>query len=138
MRWTKSEKEFLSSARVARLATVDAHAVPSNVPICPLFVDGKLYIGTEANAKKVRNIKAIPNVALAFDDYSENWKQLRGIMIQGRATIMGSRGRDSKRFRELRRKLYSKYPQFEVSSPLNEGESSIIEVKPEYKLSWGL
>lgn len=138
MRWTKAEREFLSSARVARFATVDAQDVPSNVPICPLFVDGKLYIGTEANAKKVRNIKAIPNVALALDDYSENWKELRGIMVQGRAKVIESRARDAKRFRELRRKFYAKYPQYEVSSPLNEGDSSIIEVKPEYKLSWGL
>lgn len=138
MRWAKSERELLSSARVARLATVDARAVPSNVPICPLFVDGKLYIGTEANAKKVRNIKAHPDVALVFDDYAEDWKKLRGIMIRGRAKIIESRGRDSKRFRELRRKFYSKYPQYEVSSPLSEGDTSLIEVKPEYKFSWGL
>lgn len=138
MRWTKAEKEFISSSRVARLATVDKKGFPSNVPICPLFVDGKFYVGTAANAKKVRNIKFDPHVALTFDEYTEEWARLRGVMVQGRAAIIHSERKDARRFRELRKKFYSKYPQYESSSPLSEGDSAIIEVNPEGKLSWGL
>lgn len=138
MRWTKVEKEFVASARVARLATVDAKGLPSNVPICPLLADGKLYVGTAANAKKVRNIRSDRNAALAFDEYSENWERLRGITIQGRATVIQSQGKDLRRFRELRKKFYSKYPQYESSSPLTEGDSAIIEVTPQNKFAWGL
>jgi len=71
MRWRKTEKDFVESARVARLATTDAKSIPHNVPICPLLDNGKLYVGTGAGAKKVRNIEANANVALIFDDYTE-------------------------------------------------------------------
>lgn len=120
------------------MATVDRKGFPSNVPICPLLVNGRFYIGTAASAKKVRNIKFDPHVALTFDEYAEDWARLRGVMVQGRAGIIQSGGKDAKRFRELRKKFYSKYPQYESSSPLTESDSAIIEVSPEGKLSWGL
>ncbi len=133
MRLTKVEKDFVATARVARLATVGADGVPHNVPVCPLLHKGNLYVGTATDAKKVRNIKSNPKVALVFDDYSEAWQRLRGIMIQCRARVL-----DSRKFREVRKKFYAKYPQYESSSPLTEGDSAILEVSPRKKLTWGL
>lgn len=133
MRWRKTEKDFVESARVARLATTDAKSITHNVPICPLLDNGKLYFGTEAGAKKVRNITANANVALTFDDYTEAWERLAGIMIQGQASIVNAR-----KFREIRRKIYTKYPQYQSAAPLTDGESAIIEIIPHEKFSWGL
>lgn len=133
MKWTKAEKDFVAPARVARLATVDAKGIPHNVPICPLLDKGKLYFGTEAGAKKARNIKANANVALVLDDYTEAWGNLRGIMIQGRARVV-----DTRKFRELRKKLYTKYLQYESTSPLTEGDAAIVEIIPQKKFNWGL
>ena len=133
MKWTKAETDFIDPLRVARLATVDAGGMPHNVPICPLFFDGKIYFGTEVNAKKVRNIKTNPNVALAFDDYTDAWQHLHGIMVQGRARVVGP-----KEFLRLRRKFYYKYLHYESTSPLKDDDSAIVEVEPLKKFSWGL
>ncbi len=138
MRWRKAERDFVARARVARLATVDAKGVPTNVPVCPLFEGGKIYVGTAANSKKVRNILARSHVAITFDEYSENWSSLRGVMIQGQAVVVRARTRSQRTFLKLRRKLYTKYPQYESSSPLNEADAAIIEINPHYKMSWGV
>ena len=90
MKLRKAERYFVDSARVARVATVDAKGIPHNVPICPLFDNGKLYFGTEASAKKMWNLKANANVTLVFDDYTEAWEHLRGIMIQGQARVVNT------------------------------------------------
>ena len=111
MRWRKAEKEFVDSARVARLATTDKKSIPHNVPICPLLDNSKLYFGTAADAKKVRNIEANRNVTLIFDEYTEAWERLAGIMIQGQARIISTR-----EFREIRRKIYTKYPQYQSTA----------------------
>ncbi len=133
MKWTKAEKEFVAMARVARLATVDSQGTPHNVPICPLLANGKLYFGTEAGAKKVRNIRANGRVAIVFDDYTEAWGHLRGTMIQGAARVLAR-----EQFRAFRKMIYTKYLQYESTSPLIEGEAAIVEVTPRRKFSWGL
>jgi nitroimidazol reductase NimA-like FMN-containing flavoprotein (pyridoxamine 5'-phosphate oxidase superfamily) len=133
MKWTKVERGFVEPLRVARVATSDAKGRVHCVPVCPLLNRDKLYFGTEADAKKVKNIKTNPNVTLVFDEYTEDWAHLRGIMIQGKARIVGAR-----EFRSLRRKIYAKYLQFKSEAPLGEKDSSIIEVNPEKKFSWGL
>ena len=133
MRWRKAEKDFVESARVARLATTGAKSIPHNVPICPLLDNGKLYFGTAADAKKVRNIEAHPKVTLIFDEYTEAWERLAGIMIQGQARIVSTR-----EFREIRKKIYTKYPQYQSTAPLTDGESAIAEIIPQKKFSWGL
>lgn len=132
MRWNKTERDFAGAARVARLATVDAGGIPHNVPICPLLINGKIYLGTETGAKKVRNVKANPNVSLVFDDYTESWAHLRGLMIQGRARVVSRQD-----FRKLRTKMYAKYFQYASAAPLGEKDSAIIEVTPRKKFSWG-
>jgi nitroimidazol reductase NimA-like FMN-containing flavoprotein (pyridoxamine 5'-phosphate oxidase superfamily) len=133
MKLTKAELEFVGPARVARFATVDANGVPHNVPVCPVFVGGSFYFGTEARAKKVKNLEANGTVALIFDDYTEAWGHLRGIMIQGQARLVGKQ-----EFRVMRKKLYAKFQQYETGAPLEEAESVIIEVSPRNKYSWGL
>ncbi len=133
MRWSKVEKEFIEPQRVARLATVDRKGVPHNVPICPLLDGGKIYIGTEARAKKVGNILSNPNVAVVFDDYTEAWKHLRGIMVQGRARVL-----PGPEFRRIRRKMYARYLLYKTYAPLTEADCAIIEITPAKKFSWGL
>ena len=133
MKWTKVEKGFVQPMRVARLATSDGEGRIYCVPVCPLLNDDKIYFGSEAHAKKVRNITANPQVTLVFDEYTEDWAHLRGIMIQGKARVVRAR-----EFRSLRPKIYAKYLQFKSEAPLGERDSSIIEVNPEKKFSWGL
>jgi nitroimidazol reductase NimA-like FMN-containing flavoprotein (pyridoxamine 5'-phosphate oxidase superfamily) len=130
--WSKAEKEFIATARVVRIATVGADGVPHNVPVCPLLDRDRIYFGSEAEGKKVRNIRANPVVTLVFDDYTEDWAHLRGVMIQGRARIV-----NRQEFRTLRKRIYAKYLQYESSAALAEKEAAIVEITPERKFSWG-
>ncbi|HYR83116.1 MAG TPA: pyridoxamine 5'-phosphate oxidase family protein [Terriglobia bacterium] len=133
MKLRKTEKDFLQYQRVARVATVDSNGVPHNVPVCPLMERDKIYFATERKAKKVRNIQANPNVTVVFDEYTEVWSFLRGVMIQGKARLV-----DKKQFQELRKKMYVKFSQYESNAPIGERDSVIVEVTPGRKLSWGL
>jgi PPOX class probable F420-dependent enzyme len=133
VRWNKKERDFVDSLRVARLATADARGRPHTVPICPLLDGEKIYVGSEAGAKKVRNIEANPRVAIVFDDYSEAWAHLRGIMIQGEARVV-----KLAEFRRLRKKMYAKYLMYESMAALGDDDSVIIEITPRRKFSWGL
>jgi len=133
MKLSAKEKQFVECLRVARVATVGSDSVPHNVPVCPIFDKNKVYFGTERNARKVRNIQNNPNVTMAFDEYSEAWDYLRGVMLQGQARIVGKN-----EFRTIRKKIYEKYSQYEQSAPLGERDSVIVEVTPEHKFSWGI
>jgi nitroimidazol reductase NimA-like FMN-containing flavoprotein (pyridoxamine 5'-phosphate oxidase superfamily) len=133
MKLTTKEKGFVESLRVARVATVASDGVPHNVPVCPLFQNNRIYFGTERSARKVRNIEANPTVTVVFDEYTEAWNYLRGIMLQGNARIV-----TAKEFREFRKKIYAKYSQYERSAPLGDRDSVIVEVTPERKFSWGI
>src|SRR5262245_11300597 len=133
MRLTAKEKDFVQCLRVARVATVASDGVAHNVPVCPVFDNNKIYFGTERSARKVRNIESNRSVTIVFDDYSEAWSYLRGIMFQGKGRIV-----NAKEFRELRKKIYAKYSQYQRSAPLGERDSVIVEVTPERKFSWGI
>src|SRR5213075_585161 len=91
MKLTTKEKDFVQCLRVARVATVGSDGVPHNVPVCPLFENNKIYFATERRARKVRNIEANPNVTIVFDDYSEAWDYLRGVMFQGKARMVAAK-----------------------------------------------
>ena len=125
---------FIRSQRVARLATVGANRTPHNVPICPVVLSSKIYFASAADARKVRNLLRNPRVALAFDEYSENWKQLSGVMIVGNAAVAAH----GSAFRRARQALYRKYRQYARNAPITEGESVIICVTPTTSFSWGL
>ena len=86
-------------ARVARLATADSKAIPHIVPVVFAFDGEKYYIPVDEKTKttrpdklrRLKNIEINPAVALLIDEYSEDWKKLLFIMIQGKASILGKR-----------------------------------------------
>src|SRR5262245_33310719 len=108
MKLSAKEKEFVECLRVARVATLSSDGAPHNVPVCPMLEKNKIYFGTGKTAKKVRNIQANPGVTVVFDEYSEAWAYLRGVMFQGKARIV-----KAGEFRNLRKKIYAKYSQYE-------------------------
>ncbi|MDE3137188.1 MAG: pyridoxamine 5'-phosphate oxidase family protein [Acidobacteriota bacterium] len=132
MKWTRAEREFLETARVARLATIAAGGGPHVVPICPLFEKGLFYLGTDRETAKVRHICANGRVALVFDDYTEDWRHLRGVLVEGEARVVERRA-----FWSVRARLYRKYAQYETTAPLTDRDAIALEIKPRRKASWG-
>ena len=132
-RLKKPLARLVARERVCRVATVGRAGVPHVVPVCHVLVDGKLYFASDADARKTSNLRANPRLAVTVDLYAEDWSNLKGVMIQGRAAFV-ERG---PRYRKIRRLLYEKYPQYPDEAALEEGEAAIVEVTPRHVFAWG-
>jgi coenzyme F420-0:L-glutamate ligase / coenzyme F420-1:gamma-L-glutamate ligase len=127
-----------AESRVARLATVDDTGYPHLVPVC-YATDGQTYYSAldakpkrlpPERLKRVRNIRANPKVALLFDHYEEDWRQLRYVMVQGQAELL-STGPEWETARGL---LTAKYPQY-GTMPLDP-RGLMIKIVPQRVVSW--
>ena len=132
MKISNRELFFVRKMGVARVATADAECVPHFVPVCPLVENSRVYFASETSARKVRNVKANPQITIVFDEYDDSWRNLKGVMLRGRARVV-----DRKTFDHVRAKLYKKYPKYESDAPLEFGESCVIEIIPKEKVAWG-
>jgi PPOX class probable F420-dependent enzyme len=132
---------MLKEARVARLATLDAKNRPHIVPVCFAY-DGKLfYTAIDQKPKRVtperlarlRNIQAVPRVALLIDEYGEDWTQLWYILIRGTAKLLPNSAH--KEHARAIRKLRAKYPQY--AQGMLTDDAPIIRITPQRTTSWG-
>ena len=127
--------------RVARLATVDARLRPHIVPVCFAY-DGKVfYTAIDQKPKRVtperltrlRNILAVPQVALLIDQYDEDWTQLWYILIRGKAKLLPMREHKERAWALL--KLRAKYPQY--AGRMLPNDAPIIRITPDRTTFWG-
>jgi PPOX class probable F420-dependent enzyme len=134
-------RKTLKQARVARLATLDARARPHLIPVCFAY-DGKLfYTAVDHKPKRVpperltrlRNIRAVPRVALLADQYDEDWTQLWYVLIRGKARLIPSSAH-WERTRALRL-LRAKYPQY--TSEMLPQDALILRITPQRITAWG-
>ena len=110
MRLTKKVAKLIANERVCRVATAGA--------------DGR----------KVKNLRDNPQVAITVDLYSDDWSQLRGVMVQGTARLI-ERG---PRFKQARARLYAKFPQYAREAAISPSDSVVVEVTPTHVFTWGL
>ena len=117
---TNSERAYVQSQPLGRLATVDAKGAPQNNPV-GVFLDeetGDLVIGGGAMgaSRKFRNIRANPQVALVIDDIvSVHPWTVRGVEIRGTAVALS-----------------------DVEPPVEFMSPEVIRVTPNWIASWGL
>jgi PPOX class probable F420-dependent enzyme len=133
-RLSKRVGKLLGAERVCRVATVGAEGVPHLVPVCHAVVGDRVYFGSGDEARKVLNLRANPRLALTVDLYSDDWSQLRGVMVQGTSRLI-ERG---PAFTRARKRLYAKYPQYAREAALSPSDSVIVEVTPTHVFTWGL
>lgn len=134
MRLNKKVSKLIACERVCRVATAGAQGTAHVVPVCHALAGGKIYFGSGKDARKVQNLRENPRIALTVDLYSEEWSQLRGVTVQGTATLI-ERG---PRFKQARAWLYDKFPQYPEEGALAPSDSVIVEVTPVHVFSWGL
>jgi PPOX class probable F420-dependent enzyme len=122
---TRGQAEFVETQRVAGLATIFPDGTPHVVPVSTVLDVDRLIFATELETQKVHNLKGDPHVALAFDEYSEDWGELRQVVVFGRAMVIES-GPEFERGRGL---LYEKFEQYEATAPIVQGKAAIVEIR---------
>ena len=120
--------ELLESARVARLATVDAAGIPHLVPLV-FAVDGdRIYSAVDYKPKRtqllkrMRNIAANPAVALLADHYEDDWSQLWWVRVDGTAEVVET----GPAWERAIAALADKYPQYRGQPP--DGSAIVITI----------
>jgi nitroimidazol reductase NimA-like FMN-containing flavoprotein (pyridoxamine 5'-phosphate oxidase superfamily) len=83
------EREYLESQPVGRLATASPKAVPHVVALCYANDEKRIYINTDLETKKGRNIARNGRIAFIVDEYL-NWEENRGVIASGRAGILST------------------------------------------------
>jgi PPOX class probable F420-dependent enzyme len=134
VRLHKKAAKLIAHERVCRVATAGANGRPHLVPVVHVLAGDKIYFGSGDDGRKVQNLRENPQIAITIDLYSEDWAQLRGVMVQGTARLI-ERG---PRFKQARARLYAKYSQYAKEAALSPSDSVIVEVTPTHVFAWGL
>lgn len=132
-------RQMLGEARVGRLGTADASGRPLVLPVCFDLEGEALYSAVDAKPKRVpgpalrrvRNIEANPRVALVVDDYDEDWRRLRYVLVEGRARLLEA----GLEFTRAVERLTAKYPQY-AAMDLARTASLVIAIAAERALAW--
>ena len=139
MRWTDADTAFIDRQRVAHLATVGSEADPHVVPVCFVFDGGRFYTALDQKPKgvpperlrRIRNIQRNAKVALLLDDYQEDWKRLRYLLIHGEASLV----EDKPERRRAFRLLLAKYAQYREAG-LEDAAWPLIRIDPRGVHRW--
>lgn len=128
--------EMLRTARVARLATADRGGQPLVVPVCFALVDERIYSAVDGKPKRTRELRRLRNVAenprvsLVVDEWHEDWRLLRWVMVEGAAATVDGPER-ARAFGAL----VAKYPQY-VTMDLAATAGAVLAITPARIVAW--
>jgi coenzyme F420-0:L-glutamate ligase / coenzyme F420-1:gamma-L-glutamate ligase len=129
----------LDTARVARLATLDAGRAPHVVPICFACDGSVFYSAIDRKPKRVaagrlarlKNIRETPQVALLVDQYDEDWTRLWYVLVRGKAELVSASPEHKRAIRRLR----AKYPQYDKKMLAD--DAPVLRITPVRITAWG-
>ena len=135
--FTKEELDFLSAARVGRLATAGTSGQPHVIPIVFATDGQRLYTPIDRKPKRVaanqlqrvRNLLENPKIAFVVDHYEEDWRKLAWLLVKGTGRFLESGEEHAKGVRLLEEK-YRQYGQM----PLK--DRPLIVIAPSEITSW--
>ena len=135
--FTAPQHRFLSTARVAHLATADHAGAPHVVPVCYAIAETALYITIDDKPKRagvplrrLRNIAENPAVCVTVDHYDEDWSRLAWVMLRGRADILAG-GAEHDAAQALLRARYTQLVAMNIE------RRPVIAVRVARVTSWG-
>ena len=117
--FSPTERAYLASQRLGRLATIDRSGRPQNNPVgFAVEHDGSIVIGgfRMGDTRKFRNVAANDRVAFVVDDLAsvDPWV-VRGVEVRGRAEALT-----------------------DADPPQPFMTRQVIRIRPERIISWGL
>lgn len=127
--------DLLATARLGHLATASGDGRPHVVPVCFAWLPPVIYSAIDGKPKRttllrrVRNIIETGRAAFVVDHWSEDWKQLGYVLVEGSAVVLeAGQERD-----EALILLTAKYPQYD-DLPLN--DNPVIKLTAERTVEW--
>jgi PPOX class probable F420-dependent enzyme len=118
----------IATARVGRLASVDANGRPHVVPIC-FAVSGDQVLSVidgkpkrTLQVRRLENVRRTPDVQLVVDHYDDDWSSLWWVRISGRGRVIEHGGARE----EAVDLLVAKYDQYREHRPT--GPVLLIEI----------
>jgi nitroimidazol reductase NimA-like FMN-containing flavoprotein (pyridoxamine 5'-phosphate oxidase superfamily) len=128
------QAELVAVARVSYLGTIDGeNGRPHVVPVSHVLDRDRIVFATDTVSKKVRNLRVEPRAAICVDEYSEDWTRLRQVIAWGEARLLDG-GPGWERGRAL---LYEKFPQYPTEAPIEEGTTTIVDLRVDEVVSSG-
>ena len=132
-------REKLETARVARLATLDAERRPHLVPICFACDGSVFYSAIDRKPKRVapsqlarlKNIKETPQVALLVDQYDGDWTRLWYVLVRGEAELVAASTEQKRAIQRLR----AKYAQYDADMLAD--DAPVLRITPRRITTWG-
>jgi PPOX class probable F420-dependent enzyme len=136
---TAHEGAFVSTQRVARLATADGTGDPTLVPVCYAFDGTRFYTPLDEKPKRVAgtslrrvaNIQARPEVSLLIDQYDDDWSRLGYLLIHAHALLIAPTHERHAPALALLRERYVQYRTMQLE------HAPVIMLTPHHIVSWG-
>lgn len=135
----KEQRDYITRARIGRLATADSDGRPHSVPVCFSLLDETIVTPIDEKPKnrspttlqRSQDINENPRVTLLIDHYTEDWSKLGWIQIRGTAAhLLPNEPEHGPAVSSLRQK-YEQYANHGLE------ERPIIRITPGSVLTWG-
>jgi len=133
----KSQKQvqsLMDQERLASFATVGSRKEPHIVPVFFTYDEGKVYIQTDRNSMKFRNLLRNDNVAVAV------YREEEAVIIRGRGRVVDSEEEFVRRTQDhidKYRLRLDEHGRDSLGIPLFDGKvRCVIEVTPKRILFW--
>lgn len=117
--------EYLATHYYLNLATVSPEGTPMAHTMAYVSEDATVYLATNRNSRKIRNILHNPAVAFTVDEDDPDWFDMQGLQVEGRASIVEDEGE----MREVGEIMTGKFPVLADLPP--DPDTVLIKIVPE-------
>ena len=128
------QNEFLKKQKILHLATIDKTGMPHIVPVWYMYSAKKIYVGTNTNSQKAKNVKLPKKVSFCVD-IGINEPDIFGVMGRGNAKLI----KDDTTVSKLAKKIllrYFKSLNSKSAKEILDDTDCIIEIMPKKYSVW--
>ena len=126
--------KFFNSQKILRLATIDKSGNPHIVPVWYMYQNRKIYIGTNTETQKAKNIKKNSKVAYCVD-VGINSPDIIGVMGVGKAKLILQKTRVKTIAKKILRRYFASL-QNKSAQQLLKDTDCVIEIIPKKVTTW--
>jgi general stress protein 26 len=118
--------EYLANHYYLNLATISPEGRPMAHTMAYVSESEIVYLATNKNTRKVRNILKNPHVAFTVDEDDPDWFDMQALQVEGRASIVD----DETELREVGEIMAAKFPVIADLPP--DPDAVMIKIEPEF------